>query len=541
MADRPLASYTGAAPYFFVSYGHDDAELVHPEIRALQDAGFKLWYDEGIHVGVVWRQAIADALSNAAGMIFLATRSSVESDNCLKELNFALDEGKPVLVLKLDDTRLPSLMRLSLSDRQMLDRSDFSDDAYRARLMDAMSAIVPPAQPPDAESQRMPTQVPSIALQALATADEETAFWAEGLVDDLAAPLGQRWFRISLTHNAERDPATLGRALDVRYVLSGSVRRHDNRYRVHLKLTRSDTGTHVWSGRYSEAGDAIEISDAICRVAAIDVSAAVMRDEQERAVKIDDAELDAWGLCLKALGGGMPMTMQARDERVRRLRLAEQRDPEFAMPHCLLGNFLCGSVFTLFSRTADEDARESLAHVDRALALAPGNPVVMQAAVMPHRVFGNENLALDLAERANAAGGSDAFFGINYISNMLFGCLIQLGREDDALERMLDSKPAPERMLATAYAVKGDWPAALKWARRATATYPMSYLAWAEFANALAMCNQLGEAREAIDRVRRIIPTFTFARYEKGVRIAWRNRGRVVEPQLNGLRKLGID
>jgi hypothetical protein len=62
MADRAHASYAGDQPYFFVSYGHADSDLVYPEMRWLQEAGFKLWYDDGIHVGSVWRKAIADGL-----------------------------------------------------------------------------------------------------------------------------------------------------------------------------------------------------------------------------------------------------------------------------------------------------------------------------------------------------------------------------------------------------------------------------------------------------------------------------------------------
>src|SRR5262249_29971690 len=125
MSKRPEPSYTGNEPFFFVSYGHADRELVYPEMRWLQKAGFSLWYDEGIHVGSVWRKAIADALTAAVGMVFVATKSSVESDHCLKELNFVLDEGKPVFVVQLDDTKLPGLLRLSLADRQMLNRAEF--------------------------------------------------------------------------------------------------------------------------------------------------------------------------------------------------------------------------------------------------------------------------------------------------------------------------------------------------------------------------------------------------------------------------------
>jgi TolB-like protein len=270
----------------------------------------------------------------------------------------------------------------------MLNRSDLRDVEYRARLVDAMSRIAAP-NPVKPDSQRLPTQVPTIALQTLAASETGTAFWAEGLVDDLATLLGHRWFSISLTRNPERDPATLGRLLDVRYVLSGSVRREENRYRVNLKLTGGGTSTQVWSGRYDRTGDAIDASDAICRQAAIDVSEAVMNDDLKRVMKSDDTALDAWGLCLKAV----PL---------------------------------------------------------------------------------------------------------------------------------------------------GDWAEALRWARRAAVTYPSMYLVWLELANVLAMCDRLDEAREVVVRVRSTLPRFSFAHYEKGVRIAWRNRDRIVESQIVGLRKLEI-
>jgi TolB-like protein len=544
LTDRPLASYSGDDRYFFVSYGHDDTALVHAEMRALQNAGFNLWYDEGIHVGAVWRQAIADALSHAAGIVFFATRASVGSDNCLKEINFALDEGTPIFVVKLDDTKLPATLRLALSDRQMLSRTELSDEEYRSRLIGAMSAIAEPASPQGrgSDAQRMPTQLPIVALQMLAAADDDTAFWAQGLIDDLATMLGHRWFSISVTHDQPRDLGAPGRAVNVRYVVSGSVRRSDERWRVNLKLSRGDDGTQLWSGRYDESGDSLKASDSISRVAAIDLSQAINRREVERVVNLDDEHLEAYGLCMKSLATfNSPATMQVRKERLERLRLAVQRDPDFAMAHVVLGSALSTSVTTMFSRTPTEDVREALEHVGQALALAPGNPIVMHGAVMPYRVFGDEALALNLAERANVIGGTDAFFGGGALGNQLFGCLVQAGRVDEAIERMRDSQPPPEWMLHVAYAVKGDWREALTWAQRAVTTTPLLYLRWAELANALAMLGRIDEARDAIVRVRGMVPTFKFRYYEKGMRIAWRNREPVVESQLCGLRKLGID
>lgn len=56
--ERPFPAYKGNQPYVFVSYAHDDAELVYPEIHRLREAGFNIWYDEGISPGATrspWR------------------------------------------------------------------------------------------------------------------------------------------------------------------------------------------------------------------------------------------------------------------------------------------------------------------------------------------------------------------------------------------------------------------------------------------------------------------------------------------------------
>ena len=76
MIDKPFPAYEGDKPYFFVSYAHEDADIVYPEMTWINEAGFNLWYDDGIHVGAVWRQALADALSSSSAMVFFATARS---------------------------------------------------------------------------------------------------------------------------------------------------------------------------------------------------------------------------------------------------------------------------------------------------------------------------------------------------------------------------------------------------------------------------------------------------------------------------------
>jgi hypothetical protein len=53
------------------------------------------------------------------------------------------------------------------------------------------------------------------------------------------------------------------------------------------------------------------------------------------------------------------------------------------MAHCMMGGFLSAFVMMQFSRTPDADIRNALAHMDRALALAPRDPMIMQRIDAP--------------------------------------------------------------------------------------------------------------------------------------------------------------
>jgi hypothetical protein len=52
------------------------------------------------------------------------------------------------------------------------------------------------------------------------------------------------------------------------------------------------------------------------------------------------------------------------------------------------------------------------------------------------------------------------------------------------------------------------------------------------------MLDRIDEAREVMRKVTSIAPTFKLAYYEKGTRISWRDRPKVVDSQLAGLRRL---
>ena len=136
MAERPPSAYEGDEPYVFVSHSHGDRAVVYAEIRWLQAQGIHVWYDTGISVGSEWSEALARAIKGANHFVYFVTPRSVNSENCRRELNFALEEQSSILAVHLEPTDVPDGIRLNLNNRQALFR--YSDSNYQQNLVRAL-------------------------------------------------------------------------------------------------------------------------------------------------------------------------------------------------------------------------------------------------------------------------------------------------------------------------------------------------------------------------------------------------------------------
>ena len=76
-------------------------------------------------------------VNNGNGLYLLAYQQSgqsLRSENCRKELNFAIDEHIPVVAVHLAHTELTDGMRLTLSNRQAISKHDITAQAYQEKL-----------------------------------------------------------------------------------------------------------------------------------------------------------------------------------------------------------------------------------------------------------------------------------------------------------------------------------------------------------------------------------------------------------------------
>ncbi len=124
---EPVAADDGGK-YIFVSYAHRNKELVLPVISRLQQAGYAVWYDNGIDPGTEWDEFIAGKVYNAGYFIAMISEAYLASSNCKDELNFARDADKKRVLVYLESVKLPLGMQMRLGRLQAIHKYAYTDE-----------------------------------------------------------------------------------------------------------------------------------------------------------------------------------------------------------------------------------------------------------------------------------------------------------------------------------------------------------------------------------------------------------------------------
>jgi serine/threonine-protein kinase len=118
-------------------------------------------------------------------------------------------------------------------------------------------------------------EIPSIAVLPFLdlSPHRDQAYFCDGVTEEVVDSLTKMGgFRVAATTSsfafkgAGEDIREIGRKLNVRFVLEGSVRRENNLVRVTAQLIGAADGYHLWSETYeSEVKDVFDVQDEISR------------------------------------------------------------------------------------------------------------------------------------------------------------------------------------------------------------------------------------------------------------------------------------
>ncbi len=116
-------------PYVFISYAHVNSKNVMPCIMAMQNAGINLWFNEGIEAGSEWPEYIAMKVVSCSKFVLFVSNAYLTSQNCKRELNFAISRKKDILTVFIEDVRLTPGMEMQLGTYQAMRTARFSNSA----------------------------------------------------------------------------------------------------------------------------------------------------------------------------------------------------------------------------------------------------------------------------------------------------------------------------------------------------------------------------------------------------------------------------
>ena len=215
--------------------------------------------------------------------------------------------------------------------------------------------------------------------------DPEQDYFVDGLTESLTTDLSRISGSFVIGRNTaysykgkHLDLKQIGRELNVRYVLEGSVQRAGNRLRVNVQLIDAETGAHLWAERFDKpVADLFDMQDEIVARLASQLGTQLIAAEArraERAPSPDSMDLYYQGLAWFNKGVTREFMTRARNFFERALAL----DPDNL--DALIGTAQVDATAGAAHLTDDRAMvfAEAEATLTKALLLAPDNAVAHQ-------------------------------------------------------------------------------------------------------------------------------------------------------------------
>ena len=440
--------------------------------------------------------------------------------------------------------------------RSNLGPNQLKNIAQPIRVYSLKSAARPGATAPTLPPLKNPGP-PRLSIVVLPFAnmggDPEQDYFVDGVTESLTTDLSRMRGMLVIGRNTAftfKGKAValkqIGRELNVRYVLEGSVQRSGNRMRVNVQLVDAETGNHLWAERFDKpVADLFDMQDEIVARLANQlstelVSAEARRSERaqspdlfdflfqglawhnkgptsenlsqaggffERALALDPRNVDA--LVMKAMVDFFVAVYLFSEDRAARLSAAEAASIKalsLATEHAL-AHYCLGMVLGVTNR-----AEEGIAECERALAID-------RNLAGAHAVIGARKLFLGRAEETEA-----------HIQEAL-----RLSPRDTSTFLWLT-------FVGTAKIYLCRHEEAVVWLRRSIEANCNNPLSHVFLAAALAVLGRLDEARAAARVALSLNPQLTIARFkvffaqfsENQINLAGRDL--IIE----GVRKVGV-
>jgi TolB-like protein/Tfp pilus assembly protein PilF len=278
----------------FLSYDRDDMQKARTFVKALESQHFSLWWDGLISGGHAFADRIQEALSESDVVVVLWSESSARSHWVRDEAGFGRDHNRLVPV-SIDGTKAPlgfqQIQTIDLSEWSgRADAPEFEQLCHSIRSVGGASAgsATAPVRAPLLSRRQMiagagttgvllagagtgyyllrgdappaPARIAVLPFRNL-SGDPKQDYFSDGLAEELRATLSladQLEVAAQTSSEAFRDLKTnarsMAKALNVAYLIEGSVRRSPETVRVSTQIVDGRTGFDKWSETFDRKG-----------------------------------------------------------------------------------------------------------------------------------------------------------------------------------------------------------------------------------------------------------------------------------------------
>jgi adenylate cyclase len=335
-------------------------------------------------------------------------------------------------------------------------------------------------------------------------------YFADGLTEDITRALGRFRQLTVLAYAAVLPyrgkplaPMELGRALNARFLIGGSVRRRGDRVRVTVQLTDTGNGTQLWAEQYDDQlTDIFEVQERIARNVAGTLASNLQQIALQRSLRKPTGNLDAYDLLLRARAQSNEATRagnrMARELLERVIRMA----PNYADALAELADATFLRAVYGWSEFAQQDVDAAIALAQKALEIDDENVLAHGVLARAYTVQQKYDLGLAESERALQINPNDA-----EVLAARAAVLLWTGQVDESIatgELAFRLKPnlGPEAALnlGIAYLLKRRFEDAVKLLEAARVRYPAYPTLDFPLAGAYAELGQAEAAKDALEQ-----------------------------------------
>jgi TolB-like protein/class 3 adenylate cyclase/Flp pilus assembly protein TadD len=292
--------------------------------------------------------------------------------------------------------------------QQQLKNIDRPVRVYAVRLRAVANTLAPnaPAAPPVPQAIAPRLSIVVLPFTNLGN-DPEQQYFADGITEDLTTDLSRIAGMVVISRTTACtyrskpiDVRQIGRELNVRYVLEGSIRRSGDRIRCNAQLIDAETDAHIWAERFDLlAQDLLWLQDEVTGRIAIALDLKLTELEAARPSE----NPDAFEYVLRARAAyNRDSTRESFAEAISFYELALTLDPASIQARALLARTLTARVLDQLTDTPADDLERAEALIGDVLATSPRDPVAHFARGQVLRAQGRFEAAIPEYERAVA-------------------------------------------------------------------------------------------------------------------------------------------